>query len=453
MDSNGKLKLYPFQLEGIEFLKTKKVALLADDMGLGKTAQAIHAMKAIKARKVLIVCPASVKYTWRYELKLWNFRSLKVQIVEGKFADIDRDAGVIIINYDLLSAPKIYHQLISMIFSVGIFDESHYMKNRNAKRTKAVLFRGGIASRCVHKWFLTGTPVLNRPIELYPLLKATKPDAIYPFTSYSAYAKRYCSGFFDGYAYNDRGASNIPELAEKLKASGFMLRRLKDEVLKDLPEKQFQVLPVHLENLKYYESRDFTFKKGEVKRLKFQDICGGDLGEIAALRHQLAIDKFPTVKAHLKDLFEIKKKVVVFAHHRVLIRMINEAFGEMQPAIVRGGMNAKEKYEEVERFQSDSNCRLFIGNIQAAGTGITLTASDIAVFAEIDWVPGNIFQAVDRIHRIGQDRGVLIQFFVIEDSLEEYMLQAVVFKKHTIEKLIGDSDRIESLTPGADLFK
>lgn len=448
MDSNGKLKLYPFQVEGVEFLRTRKVALLADDMGLGKTAQAIHAMKALKARKVLIVCPAAVKYNWRDELKLWDFPISKVQIVEGKFADIDCDANVVIINYDLLSAPKVFHQLTKMIFSVGVFDESHYMKNRNAKRTIAVLIRGGIASRCVYKWFLTGTPILNRPIELYPLLKAAKPDAIYPFTSYTAYAKRYCSGFFDGYAYNDRGSSNISELAEKLESSGFMLRRLKAEVLKDLPEKQFQVLPVHLDNIEYYESQDFTFKKGEVKRLKFQDICGGDLGQIAALRHQLAIDKFPTVKAHLKDLFEIKKKVVVFAHHRELIRIVNEAFSEMQPAIVRGGMSAEKKYEEVRRFQTDRNCRLFIGNILAAGTGTTLTASDIAVFAEIDWVPGNIFQAVDRIHRIGQDRGVLIQFFVIEDSLEEYMLQGVVFKKHTIEKLIGDGERFA----GADLF-
>ena len=445
------LKLYPFQLEGVEFLKARKVALLADDMGLGKTAQAITAIKELKARRVLIVCPASVKYNWKFEFSLWGLGARSIQIVEGRFAKISPKAEIVIINYDLLSSPGIYHQLTSTIFSVGVFDESHYMKTRSAMRTKAVLLRGGIASRCVYKWFLTGTPVLNRPIELYPLLKATRPDAIYPFTSYTSFAKRYCSGYFDGYQYNDRGASNIPELAEKLKSSGFMLRRLKDEVLKDLPEKQYQVLPVHVDNMKFYESKDFTFAKGEVKHLKFSDICGGDLGQIAKLRHQLAIDKFPTIKKHLTDLFEIKEKVVVFAHHRDMISMLNDAFQEMQPAIVRGGISAEKKHEEVQRFQTDPKCRLFIGNIQAAGTGITLTAADIAVFAEIDWVPGNIFQAVDRIHRIGQDRGVLIQFFVVENSLEEYMLQTVVFKKDTIEKLIGDSGRGNGL-PGAELF-
>ncbi len=447
-------KLYPFQVEGVEFLKTRKVALLADDMGLGKTAQAIHAMRELKAKRILIVCPASVKYNWRCEFKLWRFTCSKLQIVEGKFADIDSTADVVIVNYDLIISPKIFHQLTSLTFSVGVFDESHYMKNRNAKRTKAVLLRGGIASRCVYKWFMTGTPVLNRPIELYPLLKATRPDAIYPFTSYSAFARRYCSGYFDGYAYNDRGASHIPELAGKLKDSGFMLRRLKSEVLQDLPEKQFQILPVDLggKNRTYYEEKKFTFAKGEVKRMKFSDICDGDIGEIAKLRHLLALDKFPTIKNHLNDLFEIKDKVVVFCHHRAMIQMLNEEFQEMQPAIVRGGISAEAKHEAVQRFQTDPKCRLFIGNIQAAGTGINLTASDIAVFAEIDWVPGNIFQAVDRIHRIGQDRGVLIQFFVVENSLEEYMLQTVVYKKDIIEKLIGDSGRGNGLSPGSELF-
>lgn len=446
------LKLYPFQLEGRDFLASRKVALLADDMGLGKTAQAITAADSIRAKKLLIVCPALIKYNWRYEFKLWSLRSPRIQIVEGKFADIDSTADVIIINYDLLSSPKIFHQLISLTFSVGVFDESHYMKNRNAKRTKAVLLRGGIASRCVYKWFLTGTPVLNRPIELYPLLKATRPDAIYPFTSYSAFARRYCSAFFDGYAYNDRGASNIPELAGKLKASGFMLRRLKDEVLTELPKKQFQILPVKIndKSMAYYEQRNFTFAKGEVKRMKFQDICGGDMGAVAALRQLLAIDKFPTIRDHLKELFEVKDKVVVFCHHRSMIRMINETFQQMQPALVYGGISAEKKYEEVQRFQTDPNCRLFIGNIQAS-IGITLTASDIGVFAEIDWVPGNIFQAVDRIHRIGQDRGVLIQFFIIENTLEDYMLQTVVFKKHIIEELIGDNERGNGL-PGSELF-
>lgn len=447
-------ELFPFQLIGRDFLKERRVALLADDMGLGKTAQAVAAARELKARRILVICPASVKYNWRRELGLWGLGHLTVQVVEGTFADIDQESNVIIINYDLLTSPKIYHQLTDLTFAVGIFDESHYMKNRNAKRTKAVLLRGGIASRCVYKWFLTGTPVLNRPIELYPLLKATRPEVIYPFTSYSAYAKRYCSGFFDGYAYNDRGASNIPELRSKLLGSGFMLRRLKDEVLKELPPKQFQIIPViaEKEKMSYLAEKNFTFSRGEVKRLKFSDVCGGDLGEIAKMRHELALMKFPTIKAHLNDLFEVKKKVVIFAHHRAMIRMIADAFKEMNPAIIQGGVDAEDRLNEVERFQKDPECRLFIGQTQAAGVGITLTAADIAVFAEIDWVPGNIFQAVDRIHRIGQDRGVLIQFFVIQETIEEYMLQSVVMKKSTIEKLIGDDERANGSQPGSDLF-
>lgn len=440
-----RLQYFPFQLEGIKFLSARKSALLADTMGLGKTAQAIGAIKELGANKVLVVCPASIKYNWKHELKLWGLGHYTVQVVEGRYADIDRSVNVVIINYDLIHSPKIYNQLLDNTFSVGIFDESHYLKGRHTKRTKAVLLRGGIASRCVYKWFMTGTPVLNRPIELFPMLKACCPKVMYPFTSYSTYAKRYCGAYFDGYQTWDRGASNIDELAKKLKDSDFMLRRLKEEVLTELPSKQFQILPVRAGSTSYYEERHFNWDKKEIKKVTLEqvlkNVCDGDLGQLATLRRRLAEDKYPAVKSHLKDLFEVKDKVVVFAHHRSVINQLAEDFKDLQPAVVMGGVTAEKKHEEVQRFQTDPACKLFIGNIQAAGVGITLTASDIAVFAEIDWVPGNIFQAVDRIHRIGQDRGVLIQFLVVEDSLEEYILQAVVSKKDIVEKIVGDKDK------------
>lgn len=431
-------KLYPFQVEGVEFLAARQQALLAYDMGLGKTVIAIATLNKLKAKKILIVCPASLKYNWLREFEKWSEGRPSIQVVEGKNAHIERNVNIIIINYDLLLSRTIFFQLKEMKFAVGVFDESHFMKNRDAKRTQMVLIKGGIASRCVHKWYLTGTPVLNRPVELYPILRANRPDVIAPYDSYNAFAKRYCGAYFDGFQLIARGATHIEELNKRLTGSGFMLRRTKAEVLHELPPKQFQIIPVEGKTSLKLETQKFNWSKKDLISKNLDElVAGAELGDLAKLRHELALDKLSSVIEHLKDLLEIKEKIVVFAHHRDILKTLMAHFDKFNPVVLMGGMNSYEKDQAVNKFQKDKKCRLFFGQIQAAGVGITLTSADIAVFAEISWVPGEIFQAVDRIHRIGQDRGVLIQFFVVAGSLEEYMLKTVIEKKETVERLLA----------------
>ena len=160
--------LKDFQRVGVDFLATRKVAYLGDQMRLGKSVQTICALNKLRAERILIVCPASVKLSWKAEFSKWSDRSLHCQCVFGTKFKIDSSSHVTIVNYDLLVYQRIFNQLRKMKFDVGVFDEAHYLNGRKAKRTKRVLQRGGVAQMCDRKWFLSGTPMLSRPVELYP---------------------------------------------------------------------------------------------------------------------------------------------------------------------------------------------------------------------------------------------------------------------------------------------
>jgi len=437
------MNLYPFQEMGVQWLRSREYALLADEMGLGKTVQAVVAASYLPAGRRLVVCPASLKYTWERAIEKWTGEK-SIQVVSSSRDKIDPDAKWVIVNYDLLLYRDIFMGLYPLVFQLAVFDEAHFLKNADSKRTKLILLRGGLASRAIRKWFLTGTPILNRPVELYPLLKAAAPEVIKPFTSYYGYTKYYCGGFQDGLTWFDRGATHIEELNRKLTGSGFMLRRLKSEVLPDLPEKTYEVIPVKVEQKEEFK---FLWQKDDVTKKNLGDYFNGDmdnLGALAAARQYIGLEKIKIVVPHIKALLLEKEKVVVFAHHREVVARLMESLGEFNPVKVVGGISAKEKDEAEQAFQQDPECRVFVGNIIAAGTGLTLTAADTCVFAELDWTPGNLIQASDRIHRIGQKNACLIQMFVTKDSIEEYMLRRLVEKKEVCEKVLATQDDIFS---------
>lgn len=437
------MKPYPFQEIGIDWLRDKEHALLADEPGLGKTVQAIMAAQQIDfgCAKVLIVCPASLKYTWDRAIRRWT-NNVNIQVYSsGK--DRFENCQWTIVNYDLLLNREVFMSLLNQKFQVGIFDEAHYLKNKDAKRTRLVLLRGGLASRCDRKWFLTGTPVLNRPVELYPLIKAAAPQVIHPFTTYMGYTKYFCGGFMDGMSWNDRGATHIDELNRRLINSGFMLRRTKAEVLPELPEKTFEIIPVKVDQKPQFA---FLWQKDDITKKNLGDYFNKEMtvGQVAEARQYTALEKLKVVIPHIKNLMLEKEKLVVFAHHREVVSQLMEALKEYNPVKVVGGIDAKAKDEAEQKFQKDKSCHIFIGNIQAAGTGLTLTAADTAVFAELDWTPGNLIQASDRIHRIGQPNACLIQMFVTKDSIEEYMLRRLVEKKDVCERVLQNQDYIFS---------
>lgn len=436
---------FPYQLEGVKFLCDRpmpsKSALLADSMGLGKSCQAILACDKLQAKKIIVVCPAGLRRNWAREFESWGDTPRRIQIIEKGTDLLQDNANLLIVSYDLLGkgyVPGCPNNLLRNIlrhkFDVVIFDEAHYMKDIRSLRTKAMLSAQGLIKVCTYKFFLTGTPVLNRPIELYAMMKACVPLAIDPYTTYRKFAERFCGGHVGRFnEYWDRGATNVEDLAERLQMSGFMLRREKKDVLKELPERFLQLISLDLaDEDKPLIEKEFNLHtkysaKGQMPPME----------EMSVIRHELARAKMPAILAYVRDVLESKQKVVIFAHHRDIIEGLMYGLKEFGRVKIDGSTPMKVRETSVLTFQNDPDCRIFVGQIQAAGTGITLTASDHVIFAELSWVPGEVNQCIDRTHRIGQTKPVTAQFLVAAGSLEEQMIKQLVDKTLVINKLIN----------------
>lgn len=434
MTEKTKMKLAPYQVKGVEFLASRKTALLADEMRLGKTAQVICAADKLNAKKVLVVCPASVKITWLREFAKWSTIGRTSQIVQGTKFRIDRNIDLTIINYDIIWRPEIKKQLLRMNFAVIAVDEAHYLAGRKSNRTQAMLSatdRTPILSRGIYRWFTTGTPVLNRPRDLYPLLAASAPEVIAPYNSYNAYTTQFCAGYWDGIQWVDKGASNMKELNERLHKN-FMLRRLRRDVLAELPQVH-HLVPMKA-NKKQQEllASEFNWDKDAAK---YQKDLGND--EIATVRRELGVSKVPEALSYIKYILSMEEKLVVFAYHREVLDQLHK--GINGSVMVRGGMSPAAKQESIDRFTNDRNCNVFLGQITAAGVGIDLSSANNILFVESSWVPGEIDQATDRCSGWNQDKAVSAQFMVIQDSLEEHMLRTVIDKKKRIHDIVEKS--------------
>jgi SWI/SNF-related matrix-associated actin-dependent regulator 1 of chromatin subfamily A len=412
-------RLRPYQIEGVEkILKLGRDVLLADEPGLGKTVQVAEVVNRTRPAGVRVVCPASLRLNWARELEVWlTFRPAAVEIMSYEAVVSAKDA---LAEVDLL-----------------VFDEAHYLKNPDAKRTRKCL-----ALAAKKRLFLTGTPVVNRPMDLYPML-----NAMGLAVSRVDYGKRYCDGFLQVVKWNPRtrrpmrtvwnfsGASNVEELSALLK-SKCMVRRTKAEVLSELPAKTRQVVELDI---------PLSATPEAVRTAVYPDFASADAAgvspdvafrDLSAVRLETALHKLPHVIAYIQDLLEEEEKLVVFAWHREVI----DALAASLPRAVKlhGGMSDRAKDRAVQDFQT-GDARVFVGQITAAGTGITLTAADTAVFAEIDWVPGNVTQAEDRLHRIGQSNPVRIIHLVQAGSVDCRMVRALVAKQEVIDAVNDDA--------------
>lgn len=410
------MKLRDYQVTGAKFLAENKSAMLSDEPGVGKTCQAIEAFNLIRGKKLLVLCPASLKINWERELRRWLKTERSIHIIHSS-QPID-EADIYIVNYDIIIKPKIFNFLKKKRFAAVVCDECHMLKNLEAKRTKAVLGAKGLIHQGVYKWVLTGTPVLNRPIELFPLLLVLARHIIEPYSTYYKFATQYCAAYYGDFGFDVRGASNLEELSERLKR--FMLRRLKEDVLGELPPREYQV--IELETDKSLP----TLRDAE------------DLGQIATFRREISDIKYKLCLNHIKMLMESTDKLIVFAHHKEFIKQLRKDLLMFNPVVLTGGMNPDKKQRAVDDFQMRKNVRIFIGQIQAAGVGITLTASSHVVFAELSWSPEELKQCVDRAHRYGQDKPVLAQFLVMKDSIELNMLNSIMDKVKVIRRIYDE---------------
>uniref|UniRef100_A0A8C2WPJ1 Zinc finger, RAN-binding domain containing 3 n=1 Tax=Cyclopterus lumpus TaxID=8103 RepID=A0A8C2WPJ1_CYCLU len=432
-------RLMPFQREGVEFaLSRNGRCMIADEMGLGKTVQAIAVAYAFRQEwPLLVVVPSSLKYPWIEELERWipELQPGDINLVENKSHTISK---VTVLGYGLLTtdARPLVEALSRQRFAVVVVDESHYLKSRNAARTKilAPLIQG--AKRAI---LLTGTPALGRPEELFMQI-----DALYPkrLGTWTDYAKKYCNAHYRYFGsrrqWDCRGSSNLEELHRRL--SEIMIRRLKTEVLKQLPPKVRQRIPFDLPK---EAAKEASASFAEWERLMKGLGSGGGatgnpfaqvMGLVTQMYKQTAIAKAGAVKDYIKMMLEAEQlKFLVFAHHLTMLQACTEAAIEAKAGYIRidGSVPSSERIQLVNKFQSDPETRVAILSIQAAGQGLTLTAASHVVFAELYWNPGHIKQAEDRAHRIGQTSSVNVHYLIAKGTFDTVMW-SMLNRKETV---------------------
>jgi len=416
------LSYLPYQKAGIAYAMQRSATLIADEMGLGKTIQAIGVINATAPKTVLVVCPASLKINWKNEMTKWLVADRDIQIVNGGGEQIPETPDVIIINYDVLS--KHAYAIKSRVWDMVIMDEAHYIKNNDAKRTKIA-----VSIKANRKVILTGTPITNRPIELQPIAGYLDPAS---FGNYFKFGLRYAGAYKGRWGWDFDGATNLDELQRVLRQS-FMIRRKKDEVLKELPEKVRQIIV--LPNSAYSDEikKEFTTLADAVDETSSEDI---DFEKMSGVRHETALAKVADVVAHLQD---VDHQVVVMAHHKDVVDGIKSGLEDADKTVVTltGDCSQSHRQNSVDTFQA-GNADVFIGTIGAAGVGITLTSASHVVFAELDWVPGNMSQAEDRCHRIGQESSVLVQHLVVDGSIDARLAQVLVGKQRVLDKALDN---------------
>ena len=443
---NGKTMM-PFQKVGLEFAEaTGGNCLIADQMGLGKTVEALAYLALHpEMRPAVIVCPASLKLNWQREAEAWLEAGDKIEIISGgKLHELTGD--IIIINYDILK--KWLPSLKEYTTKIIIYDEAHALKNPKAARSKAA---AELAVEVPHRILLTGTPVLNRPAELWNQLTIIDPEQ-YHSNRFFQWHKRYADAkrlhFGKKTVYDFTGASNLDELAVSLKT--IMIRRTKDQVLPELPEKRRQTLLIPIDNRKEYDraEKEFVAWMTEQKGAEAAERASSveQLAKIEYLRQIAVRGKMKLATGWIANFLESGEKLVVFATHKETIDELMHVFGECVVKI-DGSVSSEKRQAAVDSFQNDPAIKLFVGNIQAAGVGITLTAAADVVFLELAWTPALMEQAEDRCHRIGQKNAVNVYYLLAEQTIDGRIASMLEGKRDVIDQITEDESG-----QGFDLF-
>ena len=416
--------LYPHQADGVSFLTSKKRAVLADDMGLGKTRQAIVAAEVVVPNgPVLVVCPASLKLNWLREIKA-IYPDIPVEVV-GYSKASDTLPRWVIINYDLLS--KYSERLNSINWSCVILDEAHFIKNAS-QRTKHCLQLLGVQEVAKapligpdYVFLLTGTPMTNRPKDLFNLLRCVGHPAARSFLSF---AKRYCDAYRNDWGWVTSGASNLSELNLLMKE--VMLRRMKDEVL-DLPPKIRTWVPIDVSESKSTLNAINSFLNWYVDSDPAKPNDTEFLARLTKVRIALHKAKHKAASDRIKDAVNQGKKVVVFTCFSEGIERHKKQLGDAA-VVITGSQNLEQRMDAVDAFQNDPNINVCLCNIIAGGVGITLTAGTHVLFQDLDWVPANHSQAEDRCYRLGQIKKVTVEYLYADGTLDSYIAELLEAK-------------------------
>ena len=421
------------QKVAIERLVGSKKFILADDMGVGKTTSAVIGTLETGAKKILIICPASLKINWEREIR--NYTDRSVYISEGKNFSTEHD--FVIINYDILKnfydlKDKENSPISKANFDLVIIDEAHYISNPQAQRTKLI---NSFVKDTEYLWLLTGTPMTSRPINYYNLLNLIESPVA---QNWMAYVIRYCQGYQfkagNRKVWNVNGASNLEELRDR--TSRQVLRRLKTDVL-DLPEKIITPIYLRLKSKKYEELMGeyyewFNKNPDESKSLTVQ------FNKLMKVRQVVAEEKIDNTIEVVENILELGKKVIIFTNFTDTLHKIHSHFGK-KAVYLDGTCSKVQRQYAVDQFQENDKVQVFVGNLQAAGVGITLTAGEAVVFNDLSFVPAHHQQAEDRAYRYGQKNCVSVYYPLFENTIEGVIYDMLINKKNIIDTVMGDN--------------
>lgn len=512
----------PYQRAGIAFMRAARGgALLADEPGLGKTIQVLGLINAEGAGRSLVVVPASLRINWLREAVKWLVKPTRIHLVgEAKMVenvapgshrvtagpslpkDVCEGDALVIVNYDRARDEVLRAELMACRWDLFAADEAHFLKNPKAQRTIACLGKevnGALVERGFRQASarfiaMTGTPLPNKPVEMWPVLHAVSPET---FPAFFPFARRYCDARKKwisrrvGEKWDFSGASNLSELQDLMRST-CMVRRLKADVIAELPPKIRQIIALPREDYasvlgeddmdwEGYEDREGTPLRGKAAREAFErDLkkteealglspdaddayayAAALLGKVeldfrtmSKQRLRLAVAKIPAVLEICDNRLEEENKIIVFAHHHAVIEKVLAHYNKKgKPAVavaVYGPVDAQDRDAAVQAFQNDDRIRVFVGSIAAAGVGLTLTAASTVIFAEVDWVPANVAQAEDRAHRIGQKDVVNVLHVVVEKSMDARMVQILVAKANVADRALDKDATLAVPEAGLD---
>lgn len=405
----------------------------------GKTVEVLaHLYNKPERRPIICIVPSSVKINWKREIVKWTEANEDdVYIFKGQNGDeIPDDKSWYIINYTILQHRK--EEIEQLNYKGIIIDESHYIKNPKALRTKAV---NELAENIDHIYCLSGTPMPNRPVELWEQLKILKPNhddfrSFWGNNGNPSFAKKYCGAIETQWGWDVKGSTNLNELHNKLREN-IMIRRKKEDVIDELPEKQRYHIPIEINNRAEYNKalnkfKDWMEEQGNDSNWQEAEL----LVKMGKLRQLAWKGKANNVIDWIKNALTQKDKIIVFAHHIEFQKMLYEEFKE-DAVYFSGGLTAEQRQEKIDQFTNDKDVKLFVASTKSACEGINLQVADTAVFVETLWTPSEHMQAEDRIYRIGQEADtVTIYYLIAERTVEEEIYHIIHEKQQKIDSAI-----------------
>lgn len=412
-------------------------ALLADEMGLGKSFQALYLVNKLpKSRPVLIVCPASLKWNWRVEAR--KHFGMPAEVLSGRTPPRHRrdHCPILIINYEILRAWEDY--LVSIQPGIIIFDEAHYVSNRESQRFKALQFIME-ESKCDKRIALSGTPLTNRPAELWAILRLLRPDL---FKSYVEFGFKHCRPRLIHGRWVFSGAKNLPELHADLKKH-VMVRRLKSDVASELPRKVRRVVVVDLPNRhEYIRARDnfISWLREQSPERARKAAKAQAMLKIGYLLRLVAKLKRFLVKEWIDNfLASSEGKLIVFSSHTKMVDWLMTHYSH-QAVRIDGQVTGVKRHHAVEEFQHSLRKRLAICNPKAAGVGLNMIAASNVLYTDFPWAPGTLKQGEDRIHRIGQKEKCFVWLLAARDTAEEKLFELLQEKQKVLDAVLDGAD-------------